>query len=488
MKPSVKQAAIYDCWQKEDSNILISAVAGSGKTTTLMEILAMCEYRTLFLAFNKSIQMEIQEKIDSRGLAQGKAMTLHSLGFRALMKNYSKVIVKNGKKYGLLKEVEKRNQVLFKALKWEDKAKLYYTLYDLNDYSRLFLTNDITELYGYFKEMGKTFFDLPELPIVWQDFIDVREESYVGPVIEIDFTDMIYLPVHKDFSLPINTVYLMVDECQDLNLCQHKLVDKLVSQGVEKWIAVGDPNQSIYGFSGASSKSFDIFKTKDKVKELPLDICYRCPSDIVDKANEIYPIMTGYKTSPGVISTVIDKDEIQEGSLVICRNSGPLISLYFQLISQGRKVFIKGDDIISTIVKFCKPYNYKTISQATNKMEKELLKLKKKSTEDTDFKVFIYTQNFDNFKLIAQHLSYPNGDVKDLIETITDIFKQEGDGTTLCTIHKSKGLEANVVYILNEFLIPSKFAISEEQLIQERNLKYVARTRAKEELHFLNIK
>ena len=56
----------------------------------------------------------------------------------------------------------------------------------------------------------------------------------------------------------------------------------------------------------------------------------------------------------------------------------------------------------------------------------------------------------------------------------------------LCTIHKSKGLEADVVYILNEYLIPSKFAKSPEQIKQEQNLKYVARTRAKEELYFLN--
>ena len=57
----------------------------------------------------------------------------------------------------------------------------------------------------------------------------------------------------------------------------------------------------------------------------------------------------------------------------------------------------------------------------------------------------------------------------------------------LCTIHKSKGLEAKVVYILNEFLIPSKFAKSPSQLEQEQNLKYVARTRATEELYYLNI-
>ncbi len=55
-KPSGKQERIFDTWNNTDKNILINAVAGSGKTTTLLELLKFCEYRTLFLAFNKSVE------------------------------------------------------------------------------------------------------------------------------------------------------------------------------------------------------------------------------------------------------------------------------------------------------------------------------------------------------------------------------------------------------------------------------------------------
>ena len=77
-----------------------------------------------------------------------------------------------------------------------------------------------------------------------------------------------------------------------------------------------------------------------------------------------------------------------------------------------------------------------------------------------------------------------------LLQSLKQLFAEPEDETviTLCTIHKSKGLEADVVYILNEFLIPSKFAKSSMQLEQETNLKYVARTRAKKELYYLTIK
>jgi superfamily I DNA/RNA helicase len=89
---------------------------------------------------------------------------------------------------------------------------------------------------------------------------------------------------------------------------------------------------------------------------------------------------------------------------------------------------------------------------------------------------------------LSKHYCKPNDKVGVIILELDSMFKSIDDSTaiTLCTIHKSKGLEANIVYILNEFLIPSKFA--SHPLEQERNLKYVARTRAKEELYYLNIK
>ena len=95
-EPSQRQLDIFSIWQNRNSNILINAVAGSGKTTTLLQLLELCKYKTLFLAFNKSIQEEIQQKIESRGLKQGKAMTLHSLGLMAIRENCRKIKINNG--------------------------------------------------------------------------------------------------------------------------------------------------------------------------------------------------------------------------------------------------------------------------------------------------------------------------------------------------------------------------------------------------------
>ena len=99
-KPSsIQQNDILNTWETEECNIVISAGAGCGKTTTLMRLLESCKHRTLFLAFNKSIQEDIQERIERDGLGQGLAKTMHSLGFDALKSKYKRLNVVSSKRF-----------------------------------------------------------------------------------------------------------------------------------------------------------------------------------------------------------------------------------------------------------------------------------------------------------------------------------------------------------------------------------------------------
>lgn len=77
--------------------------------------------------------------------------------------------------------------------------------------------------------------------------------------------------------------------------------------------------------------------------------------------------------------------------------------------------------------------------------------------------------------------------VTEIIETIERIFSEEaGQGILLSTMHKSKGLEADNVFLLEVNLIPAIYATQEWQVAQEHNLEYVARTRAKKQLVYIN--
>lgn len=489
MIASENQIKIYDTWKEEDCNMVINAVAGSGKTTTLLQLLEYCEHRTLFLAFNKSIQEEIQSKIEQKGLMQGKAMTLHSLGLQAVRNYYNKVIINNSKNFNIIKEIQKENKKFFKYMKWEDKIKLTFTLLDMNDVSRLFLTNDKKEILSHFKAMGKSTHIVPKLEELWQYFLSLREAIYeVKTGVEIDFIDMIYLPVKYDMEIPIKPYYLMVDEAQDLNLCQHKLVDNLIFQGdIKKWIAVGDKNQSIYAFSGAYSNSFDLFTQRENTKEMTLDICYRCPKSVIDTVNEVYDVMKYHSKEEGIVDTIDDIELIKDNSMIVCRNSSPLISLYFQLIGLNKSCYIKGDDILKSIMKFLKPYTYYSVGDAKLEMFRKLAELNNNKTDEGRLAIFNFKENFDNFLSLSKQLCSGAGTVQSLTERVSSLFVNKENAIILCTIHKAKGLESDIVYILEENLIPSKFAVNQEQLKQEENLRYVARSRAKRELYFLNL-
>lgn len=490
-KPSDKQQKIFDTWNDTDKNILINAVAGSGKTTTLLELLQYCKYKTLFLAFNKSVQEEIQSKIDEKGLKQGKAMTMHSLGLSAIRQHYkgkSKVVIKNGKNFELLKQIQNKHKTTFKYMKWEDKLKLSYTLMDMNDISRLFLTDNIDAIKKHLQSMDKNFVEHKNIVSLWASFVDFREKSYTEKTVIIDFNDMIYLAARDKLYIPVEPYYLMVDEAQDLNLAQHKLVENLIAQGtIIKWIAVGDRNQSIYGFSGAYSSSFDKFLDAGNVEELPLDICYRCAQNIIDETNEVYDVMEYGREEKGIVGVVKDVNEIKPESMIICRNTSPIIKLYFGLLGSGMPVYIKGDDILTSITRFLKPYLNYTVGGAKIELQYKLEELQADKGDEARIKLHVFKENYANFKALIANMSTDYEVIKVLIDKIKNLFKIKDKAVMLCTIHKAKGLEADVVYILNENLIPSKFATSPEQLTQERNLKYVARSRAKKELYYLNL-
>jgi superfamily I DNA/RNA helicase len=490
-KPSGKQQKIFDVWNNTDKNILINAVAGSGKTTTLLELLKYCKYRTLFLAFNKSVQEEIQSKIDENKLNQGKSLTMHSLGLSAIRNHYkkkSKVVIKNGKNFELLKLLQNKHKSIFRKMRWEDKLKLSYTLMDMNDISRLFLNDDIDEIKKHMESMDKNFVNHEKIVSLWADFVKLREESYTGKTVVIDFNDMIYLAARDNLHIPIEPYYLMVDEAQDLNLAQHKLVENLIAQGtIIKWIAVGDRNQSIYGFSGAYSSSFDKFKSMGDVEELPLDICYRCAQNIIDETNEVYDVMEYGTEEKGIVSKVENVNEIKPESMIICRNTSPIIKLYFELLGSGMPVYIKGDDILTSITRFLKPYLNYTVSGTKRELQYVLEDLQKDKSDNGRMKMYIFKENYTNFKALVSHMSTDYEIIKVLLDKVKNLFKVKDKAVMLCTIHKAKGLEADIVYILNENLIPSKFATSPEQMVQEQNLKYVARSRAKKELYYLNL-
>ncbi len=110
----------------------------------------------------------------------------------------------------------------------------------------------------------------------------------------IDFDDMIALPVDIFEQFPDVLAqyaeawqYLLVDEYQDTNALQFRMLELLCCKR-QNIMAVGDDDQSIYAFRGADSKHILAFPTLfDGVKTVALEQNYRSTQIILDAANEV---------------------------------------------------------------------------------------------------------------------------------------------------------------------------------------------------------
>jgi len=169
---------------------------------------------------------------------------------------------------------------------------------------------------------------------------------------------------------------------------------------------------------------------------------------------------------------------------VLCRNVAPLITFAFTLIRHNVGVRILGREIgasLVTLIKSVKAADIKELEQKLiQRRSREIAKALKTGNESA---VAAIEDKFDCLNIFLQN----SDDIDDLIFNITDLFDETKRGLlTLSTIHKAKGMEWNTVFLLDFNLLPSKWAMQSWMRQQERNLQYVAVTRAKEHLKFIS--
>jgi superfamily I DNA/RNA helicase len=303
---------------------------------------------------------------------------------------------------------------------------------------------------------------------------------------------------------PIGLLYdfIMIDECQDLNKAERELVLKCFKMGT-RLVAVGDENQSIYSFSGADPESFNILKSLPNTECLPLSISYRCPKNVVEFAQKLVPSIEYNENNKnlGEVKYNVPLSDIEDGDMILCRNNAPLIQVYNEFLKLGKKAFIRGKDIgtnLKTLVKsvrqekinadcredglFVRLYDDLFVTR-NNIMERSAIDAKTAMTSP------IIENKLDMIKAL-EILSEGLNTTDELIAKIDDIFpkRDKKDGISLSTIHKAKGLEANNVYIACNSLMPSSSAKKDWEILQEHNLIYVAYTRAKNILGFIDEK
>jgi DNA helicase-2/ATP-dependent DNA helicase PcrA len=470
-----QQAIFRHAEDPHAGNAIVEAVAGSGKTTTLVETIKRLKGNSIFLAFNKSIADELKK----RGV---NARTFHSLCFSPVLRARNAHDVTQNK----------LRRIVDAKCTGED-AKLYGTY--------------VIRMVGLARQVGIGCL-VPDKDEAWYDIIEHHdlqpddENASIPRAIEIaqkvlafsshpkqnmiDFDDMLYLAVRDGISLP-KFDNVLVDEAQDTNAIQRAILRKIMHPGT-RLIAVGDPAQAIYGFRGADSNSMNLIAQEFNCKTLPLSISYRCAQSVVHYAQQWVNHIEAAPNAPeGAVTsfgTEWDHNVFTQGDLVVSRTTRPMVALAFNLIRNKVSATIMGRDIGEGLKKLIDKMNAgenvdllveKLNTYTQREAEKALAKKEEAKAEQ------IYDKTAAIVTL-CEGLNEDERTVTALKRTVDSLFDNPNAAVKCATIHKAKGLEADRVFWLNRSLCPAMWARQEWQKQQEVNLCYVAATRAKKEL------
>jgi DNA helicase-2/ATP-dependent DNA helicase PcrA len=488
------QLDIFEASLNTKRNLAVSAVAGSGKTTTLTEVVRTLSGNTLFCAFNVHIAETLSKRIGDAA----DAKTIHSAGMALLYKK-RKPTVDNKKYFSIVREIAKSHfhkSALFHAGKVIVKilGMTMRTLTQPNDFEQMLLTygflSDIAELRKRI-DSGTLQQLISIVKAIVYESIQKGIEEYETTG-KISFDDMLFLPVYYELEGKYDNV--LVDEAQDLNASQLALVLALSKKRV---ISVGDEHQSINGFAGALPDSFEQIVMQTSAKILPLSVCYRCPTSHIALAQELVPHLEARDGAPEGEVQHIKTDEIlnivQYGDLVICRRNAPLIALAFKLIAKKIQARVRGRDFSNDLQTLAgQVEDYDSID---GDFRSGFIRNLQYFYQD---KVQILAQYDGNeaaieslgdrtncLQVISENTRFDS--VEELNSSISGLFSDEASAIYLSSVHRAKGLEGERVIIVDYDKIRINYKGQQEwQKKQEANLEYVALTRAKQSLFLSN--
>lgn len=482
MTPSKYQKAIYDTFCNTSDNINISAVAGSGKTTVLIELLNYipADKNALFVAFNNSIVDELKKRIGRKNNVE--ISTIHSYGWHSILSRYgSRVKMNPNKILGKIEMVLKADE--FQDISVKKHGYYFYIIPKIVDLMRCNLISanekDIEKMSMYYDlDVGKT-----EIKIAMKAFEKMNADKS-----QFDFMDMICQPIVDAHIRMHKYDYVFCDESQDFSRAQQEIIRKSLNRK-GRLITVGDVHQAIYSFAGADAESYEkLSQLNGKSISMPLSVCYRCDRAIVIEAQNIVPEITySPDAEMGEVREGNLRNELRQGDWVLCRNLKPLVQTYLWLMKNKIKSKIKGKDIGEGIISMINKTGAKTLRGMLTLLDLEknriINKLKKRGVRHPSLhpKVELFNQRLEVIECLMNEVNSVDG----LKKLIGNIFSDDVKGIMLSTIHKAKGLENDRVFFLCPELIPSRYATTPWMLEQERNLAYVAITRAKHALIYV---
>lgn len=492
------QEQVKEAFVNGSGNMFLSASAGSGKTFIIV-YLAQFVKRTLnaiFLAFNTHIVEALKGRLPSHIPTK----TMNSLGNAACRKACGRNPYLDQYKYNN----KARDMVAAKSswqdLKYNEKREYAATLSNLIDKARCTVTdyNDeqaLMDMAGRFGVEVKdpAMYAMVKEAIEW-GIVQFRQNNTV------DYTDQLWMPYILGLDCE-KYDFIMVDEAQDLNRLQHYMLQQS-SHHDTRVVFVGDPMQSMYGFTGALVNSLQLLKKMLDADEYSLPICYRCPRKIIQVAQFFDRGRTlPHENAPEGIVEFITQGEIYNrvsaGDLILCRLTAPLVGVCIKLIAKNVSAKVLGREIGASLIKLVEDSMAKGDDNENPdwnafpdrlRMHVGTIRDKLSRQQNMEQQIDLLNDKQDCIETCYRSADFNTNSMKEFITGIERLFDNNKSQITLCTVHKAKGLEADNVFIIQDKngreCIP---LIRQNQqrweLDQEINIGYVATTRAKKAMY-----
>lgn len=470
-----------------DDSLKINAVAGSGKTTTLIEYAKTRNQNSkfLYIAFNKSVKNEATKKFREKGI-KIDVVTAHSLAYKNVVTKENKHLLASD-----LSPMEIINSLTISYDNTKEKNE------------KIILATHIKRFFEYFcNSSSKIIEDLNYLDIVLDNEAREFVEKHIQEInnytnllfakmnlAEMRFTHDFYLKKFQLNNPQLNYDYIFFDEGQDASPA---MLDVFIKQSAKK-IIVGDSNQQIYSWRYAVNSL-----EKVGFKKFELSKSFRFGRDIANLAMDSLETKKHIGTyNPTTIIGLGKTTEIQTKA-TLARTNLKLLELAINDVFETKTVksiyfeghistykYGENNSIMYDVLNlyFNKKDNIKNsfIKEFSN--IKDLIRYVKK-TEDGELSM-----------LISLVMKY-KGRLYSLINELKEIHLSNGQKNEAdmiySTVHKCKGMEYDEVTLANDFYTESslieKFSElptqhNKNKLNEEINLLYVAITRAKSKIN-----
>jgi F-box protein, helicase, 18 len=468
---------------QSSGNLKINAVAGSGKTTTLLNYAKQRKNSSLlYLAFNKTVRQEATTKFNDQNLTHIKAETAHSLAYRHIIPKYRYQIKQQGYKaweLAQLLKIDATNDKLFPFIAANHIARM--TAQFCN--SRHCKVQDIGYLASLQDPESKSFVELH------YDFLVHNTRKFLGGM-----NDGTWEVLHdfylKKFHLEQNKLpydYILFDEAQDASPA---MLDAFLQQPAHK-IMVGDTHQQIYSWRYAVNSLEQVdFPTKQ------LSESFRFGPEIALLAKQIL----GWKQHFGQMDIPSIKGNGPVNSLpseaTIARTNLGLLLKAVDFITAHKKsarIYFEGSLASYTYAdEGASLYYILHLSNSKHHNIRDSLIKQMKSIDELE--EYVTKTEDSQLSMMMEMVKEYGNEISALLQKLRNQNlppeeKSKAD-MIFSTVHRSKGMEYHTVHLAPDFvneerlkkMMQSEKSCCEVKLAEEVNLLYVALTRASHRL------